>query len=543
MRAAVRLSVVLCVAMALGCLPQGEKPASQVENRQAARERSWPVDFKAVPEVHRNLAYGYGTFASEGGLRFHGGIGVPLPVGRVIRPVEAGTVSFVDTTSAHTPHRLMVVNSGTADEPRGWLYRGIEFADNAMTKKPFATGDKIDGNVLGTVAEQPSSGATVVSLEYGNGWDALALQPKGRRVMRPAEDPLEKLPPLPDKVPPTITAIHFRAGPAKANHPLRGGTRTATGNAILQRDFPVFEMPYFRSRDHSDAAEVGHYAVSQDTYGLKKGDTAVGLVAEMYDQVIREGNKIGVKTAGFAITGDTVPAKTGRVKSFDFSGGFAPDVHQGGVQTHESLWDARLVRTVYSGDDYCETRDRGPYFYNLTHGGEGGKVLARNRGKVWHTDRVIGSAWDAASAKVARSNAEAQWPDGYYTVTAYATDAAGHETEGKQWVLLDNWTQAITLTEVGRTEAGKVRLEVCGEQFTAKSSVVLYLVKAGTLVPGAKLADVGTRLADVATDAEGRFSHTLELTAAPAWTIVADYNGGDGVYQPRLDAVATLKSK
>jgi len=162
-----------------------------------------------------------------------------------------------------------------------------------------------------------------------------------------------------------------------------------------------------------------------------------------------------------------------------------------------------------------------------------------DRGRYWRLKVTQGAAWNDINSTEAVNNAKAAFPDDYYEFTVTAKDAAGLSKDKTERVLLDNWEQTVNAPVIldPFVPPGHVRVRVFGTQFTANSTVKVYAVST-LAADGDSLSAAGQYLGTAPTDADGNIIATdFVFLPAGQYCIVADYHGGDGIYQPRLDAI------
>lgn len=416
---------------------------------------------------------------------------------------------------------------------------------------------------LGKVLER--QGAALpdhLHLEYETGpetWFNASGDPNYEFSFRPSEDPLDRLTPLGDGISPVVNDLFFRYGTNDAfgdtSGPLSAGVLTPAGNRVEQSETWSETHRYFKQLDFSNSTIVGARAFGRDfNNNTGPGVPDIDIIGEVYDRVLNQGRKLGIKKIGFGLIGSQVGRSAGDTASFNFTGQFAPDAKNGGVQTIESLWDAALVRTVNEYDaELHHTRSSDNFYYTVTNTDGNQKVEAADRRRAWITMAIQGSAWNAVDAQRAPNNARSSFPDDYYDIAVTARDQADNSGTKTKRVLLDNWPQAITATSVG-VEPGCPDCTIVrftGSQWTANSLVPIWLVKAtvneGGLNPGDHISARGIYVGTAETDADGNFLDDTEFPV-PYWDtkgipteFVADYHYGNDIYEPGLDALAELQ--
>ncbi len=207
------------------------------------------------------------------------------------------------------------------------------------------------------------------------------------------------------------------------------------------------------------------------------------------------------------------------------------------------------IRSIYSNDTHSNSGvDNTDVFYTVTN--SKATVTTRppdndfpfdRRPPYWNTRAEAGKAWNDAG--VAASNAGAEFADGLYTTTVYATDASGNIGQNSASVLIANWKRTVQTGARRYTSAEAVQVSG-GTQYRGVQSLKLYAIPAGAAdaVPanGTALAAASLK-ATATTSAAGVIPATSlgALTKGRYW-IVADYNG-DGEYTAELDAFAPIE--
>ena len=522
----------------------------------------WPITPAQGQSL--DLAETYGQFSAGGFLHFHEGIDILAANNTPFKAVEAGTVSALNLVKAD-PGKFVEISTGAGAAKVGWQYLHITPGNNARTGAAYAWGDAVgpadkaaglvDNLGIGTVAPFGGGWDDHLHLTSGKGEDPYLVDVVGaqapNKLLQPAEDPLDLLTPLGDAVAPTVEEILFRAGGWDTRGNLSPGRAVVQGNKVTvigQSEAWSGDQHYFITRDVAgNAIIVGANAPTNTntTAGLA-GDAGIDIVGKAYDKIRTNGAyKLGVKSIGFSITGQRIRTTPMNVsKSFDFTGEFAPDSDFGGGQTYVSLWNAQQVRAVYSNDLRAKSIDGVQYYYTVTNKDGDLKIQAADRDRQWFSKKTTGSAWNNGAAADAANNAKSEWPDDYYDVEVIARDEAAMAGLKTEKVLLDNWTQTLKAKMVERG-AGAVKVEFTGEQFTANSTVALYLITS-PISDGNQISSHGTYIGLADTDADGKIIPIQYWVDEPndpnsVWYFLADYhNGGDNIYQLRLDATSLL---
>ena len=495
-------------------------------------------------------------------LHFHGGTDIAVPKDTQVTAISNGVIyNQPDKTAA--PNGRVTINSGG---DKGWTYLHMSpgLNQNETPPRVYAKDDQVNAtnSAIGKVQERDGANfPDHLHLEYGDGPDAYfntSLVQTLNFSYQPAADPLDLLTPLGDSIGPTVPDVYFRYGTNDSFGDSNGKTSAAfitpAGNAVEQQETWSEAHRYFKELDYSNAIIMGARATSRDfNNNIGGGDSAIDIIGEVYDRVLNQGRKLGIKSIGFNLVGIKLGRTAFELKSFDFKGEFAPDTKNAGRQTQESLRDAALVRTAYENDaELHHDSSTDNFFYTVTNTDGDQLVQANDRTKSWITGAIEGSAWNAVGAQLAPNNAKSSYPDDYYNITVTARDQAGNSGVKIKRVLLDNYEQilnAVKVPSLPDDPAGSTRAKFSGTQWTGNSTVKVYLTKAtipgGGLPAGGIISAHGVYVGVVPTDVNGTIPETeLVIPAYDAQNIatqlVGDYHNGNDIYEPRLDAVTEL---
>jgi hypothetical protein len=185
----------------------------QLEDRCVMTTLPWPL--AAADNLGLMTAYGQfedrSTAPGPGHkIHFHEGIDILTGAGAKVYAIEGGTVAKVRIPA--DPYFGRVSIATAAD--RGWNYLHI-----TPTVVEGATVNQ--GDLIGTVVAAPAPLPTHLHLDASTG----GFDPSYTTTLRPVADPLARLTPLGDTIPPTLGDIHFMRA-SDDNHLLYGGQWT-----------------------------------------------------------------------------------------------------------------------------------------------------------------------------------------------------------------------------------------------------------------------------------------------------------------------------
>jgi len=263
---------------------------TQLEDRCVMTTLPWPV--AAADNLGLTVTYGQFDDRTAGGqvgrgIHFHEGIDILVSVGTKVYAIEAGTVAKVNNNVAN-PYQSSVSIATNAGS--GWNYIHISpaVAAGAAVKQ---------GDLIGTVAAAPGVLPHHLHLDATTGAVDPSFNPP---LLRPVADPLARLTPLGDTIPPTLGDIHFMRAEDDSNNPhnLTGGSKTLGPHLQMQDEtLPLASHGYFKALDHSSAVIVGHRATAETNSGVKVGGSSnIDLIAKTLDQMTAGGHLLGVRS-------------------------------------------------------------------------------------------------------------------------------------------------------------------------------------------------------------------------------------------------------
>ena len=436
----------------------------------------------------------------------------------------------------------------------GWTYLHLVVSKNPLItpQRLYERGDPVvSGNR--TFAEVNKYVGTRypshLHLEWGSGEDP-TFKPYW---LRPTKDPLDLLAPGGDKIVPIVEQIHFKSGETDD-----GGDSWGPG-APQGFETPSRKHRYFTSQDYAGNLVVGKLATTDSMDKSSLGGTdVIDIVGEIYDQFKTDGRKPGVKLVNINIQGKTIIGILHIDTSFVFKDEFTADSKLGGAQTNRSLTDPERVRTAYTvsakfHDTYDQLEQTGNIsrvayvrnsFYTLTNFNNNQIIETSDKSRAWAPTTLGGTNnWNDPTLPRYTNNALSRDPDGYYDVKVNTADQAGNVGTKTRRILLDNWQQTVFAKSTNLTD-GKVT--ITGANWTANSTVGIWFRRPTLQEGGAFNGDKGVKIGNAPTDADGNIIPVVyQLSQTPdkeGWIIYADYhNGGDNIYEPRLDALAIIQ--
>ncbi len=515
---------------------------------------SWPVPVASIGGIVST----YGQFDNRtdgkpGAIHFHEGVDVLVGKGTEVRAIEAGTVVGLDTDQGYSNHISIAT---TADS--GWNF--IHLTPTAALAQAYQQAKQLGKSItvgandlIGNVAESPSPNLpTHLHIDAAG-----SPEPNDPAWLRPVDDPLARLTPLGDTTPPTMGDVHFMRGEDDLNPnatALTDGSNTTPPSKylVLQNEIPRTDHGYFLEADYSGAKIVGHLAPAKTSpTDTSPNGTPVGgssnieVIANASDKITaNDPQPVGIRSIEFSAAGQLVGRTIPTVRPFNFAGQFVFDPNEPfGTQTYDALRMSDLTRVAYE-NDYTSPSNDDPsatisYFHILTNtDGANSVVDFADRARYWRSKVTQGAAWNDINSTEAVNNAKGAFPDDYYTFTVTARDAAGNAKSTTQKVLLDNWLQSVTYQTIldPLQPPGFHRVRVDGSQFTANSTVNVYLMTSN-IADGQTITDHGTLLGSADTDADGNIVQKDFAFPEPpgGFFLLADYAGGDNIYEPRLD--------
>jgi hypothetical protein len=481
----------------------------------------WPVTLPAGQSPALYDTYGQFVGPELGGMHFHEGIDIIAAPDTPVTAVENGVIRFAPFIDPANPaNRWVVELSGT----HGWNYVHVTPGINRRTGLTWAAGDQVNaGDQLGVVAAFPAGTPfpNHLHLDYtSNAVDALT-----GNILTPAGNPLDYLQALVDTTAPTLSAdkIHFRLAADEAAAAPRYFTDTVAGRIL-----------------------VGAQAqVSAANGGVTGGSANIDITADIYDQLQPGGNRLGVYSVWFSLTGLTWGDQSGNINPFRFSRAFLAG------QNYTALRNVGLVRTVYATDPFSQSASDKDFWYTLTNSpvtagmANQPPVNVADRNLYWHSDVAAGNQWNATGAASAANNAGAAFRDDFYTLDVWSYDANGKKGETQTTVLLDNFVRTVSTSAPEYNNTDPIVVST-GTQYTANEQVPLYVLTA----PPTEGQALGQGAAVFQATATADASGVLQMTdldsardrglADGTYWIVADYLR-DGTYHAKLDAFTTIQ--
>lgn len=512
----------------------------------AAQAQHWPL---APQDTTHPVMSTYGQFYEDaGGLHFHEGLDilnpkdgtsvVALGVGKVVHAVNA-----VGGDGKPDPYNSYIVVE--VDANHGWDYYHMTVGTNPATKKLWAAGDAVKiGDVLGTIAKGKKGEAEIhdgkggkvtkkwnipshLHLDWGGKTDPSAWYGGTNKLRTPIDEPLRHLKNT-DTIAPTLNNnLNFRIGA----HDRDGAA--ATNNPEIERR----DNLYFRTKVKGSTL-LGSRAATSDADGKEgAGSADIDIIAQAYDRVTKDGERVGTFSTWWRLDGKTSKATTDWQNPFRFSGAFL-DGHG-----YDALRSKALLRTVYENDADSDSEDgvyagvARQYWQTLTNKDADQLVETTDRARHWVSNTAKGNAWNDVGKPLAANNAASAFPDDFYTVQLQVFDANLNLAMKDYEILLDNWEQKIAMAKFTFGPGEMVSL-ASGEQFLGDSDVELHLV--GTR-PGVDSV-LNNRLAFARSHADGRLG-ALDLTDTldPGfYWLAADYDA-NGLFLDQLDAAAGFR--
>jgi hypothetical protein len=479
----------------------------------------WPI----IPPAgqSQSLYDTYGQFVAAGGLHFHEGIDIIAAPGTPVLAVEKGVIRFAPfappAAGAGGANQWVVELSGT----HGWNYVHTIPGINRRTGVTWAAGDQVNpGDQLGVVA---AFGAAPFPNHLHLDYTSDAVDPAFGNLLTPAGDPLDYLRALPDTTKPTLSndKIHFRLASDETSASPSYFTDTMAGRTIL-----------------------GAQAQASGINGsVAAGSPNIDITADIYDQLQPGGNRLGVKSVWFSLTGMTWGDQSGNINPYRFSGSFLAG------QNYTTLRNVGLVRTVYATDAYSQSATDQDFWYNLTNSTVTAATVGQpsinvaDRDLYWKSDVAAGNAWNATTAPSAANNAGAAFRDDYYTVDVWAFDASGNMGEAKTTVLLDNFVRTISTSAPEYSTIQPIIVST-GTQYTANQQVPIYFLTApprdGQALARADLEGTATTNNNGVLQMTNLDSAVHRGLVEGTYYVVADYLK-DGTYNAKLDAYTTIQ--
>lgn len=489
----------------------------------------WPID--DVNKGHPILS-SYGQFYEDaGGLHFHEGLDILRPDAKTeVKAIGAGKIVKVEIPADSYYSFIVVENSADL----GWNYIHMAVGTNPKTKAQWKAGDDVViGDVLGTIQDGKTGkfngkNYTLPShlhLDWGGKTDPSDWYGKNQKLRNPSDEPRRHFDVLDDSIAPTVgKELMFRI----KDHD-RNGTIDATGEVERKDNL------YFREKVRGSVV-MGARAGTSDSQGNKgAGSAGIDIVQAAYDETTKGGYRTGIHSTWFRIDGKVGGGSSGWVNPFRFGGQFL-DGHG-----YDKMRDAALVRAVYSNDADTDSEDgffdgtTRQYWHTLTNKNDNEIVEDVDRGRYWKSNVEKGAAWNATAKADAKNNANAAFPDDFYTIQTQTFDVGLNLTMMEQTILLDNFEQKIAMSadfylpnEDAWVASGQ---EFLGER-VLPLMVLASMPQDGDILPGMKAFTV--------TDADGvPAPQTVGDYDPGQYWVVADYDS-DGVFTDRLDAATTF---
>lgn len=429
----------------------------------------------------------------------------------------------------------------------GWNYLHMRIGNNPATGALWTINNTVTpGQVLGTTVarSQPDGYPNHLHIERGGGQDPYqaTLGDPFTGVRRPVQDPLRDLTNTGgrhDEVDPTVADIKFRLAADDTN----GAIEDPGSDGLDVVETPTTTHHYFASTTPRGSLIVGERTVTFD-FNLNQatGSAKIDILADAWDKFKPTGEKIGVKTVNFSITGQKWGDSTGNVNSFYFGLEFLdhvpplpPPAPQFPGHNHFALGNFSLVRTVYENDRTADSLDLRDYWYIVTNtDGQNTIVTQADRDRYWNSKVGDGLGWNNNGVGVeAPNNAQSEFKDDFYNIRVWVLDEHQRMGERTVTVLLDNWEQFIQ----AQVDLATSWIEIpFGGNFAANQTLPIYAANlGGDPVDGLVLQPAWFQ-GNATTNANGGVNFfTFGPVPEGTYRVIADYNQ-NGVYDERLDA-------
>jgi len=463
----------------------------------------------------------YGTLQDFGFHHFHEGIDLPVPDSSEppVLAVENGTVEEIYLVHGNADF----ITCSRADDPtKGWCYVHIDLGYNLEFGRKWEVGDAVvQGSWLGDVHDHTGL-MDHLHFQAVNNSNGDCWHPGGYPLADVQGDPLDFLTPNTDNEPPVIVKsndhFYYRKGDHEGNPNAEYFDSEIDAKLVISDNVDIIVRAY-------------------DTFGAHR------LLD--YD--------VGVKKIQFSVTGQrNIPTQVLE----DFSGLFLIREHPDGRNARAEFLSLERTHTIYEDDNTAGSRghtpgaggvsqNEGEYYYIMTNKDDDDDNEFLDSVRYWDTDGKKGEAWndiDDNPAHEARNNADAQFPDGVYTVTVTAfslgssSNKAPLDTSEFDSVYVNNFSQTIDPDQY--VYEGGEPVWVTGTQYLPQTGYTIYLISRDTWPDHAPIPHGAViTMTSVTTDLDGNIPDTLIWASyvpnGVGYDIVVDYDGDGEYHLPR----------